>query len=59
VKWVAALCHRLHVAPLRTYGVGNEHVPDLASKAARASSMKGNPIALTGAELAEIAGRSV
>jgi alcohol dehydrogenase class IV len=59
VRWIAALCGRLEIPPLRAYGVSSDHVADLAAKAAKASSMKGNPIVLTGAELEEIASRAI
>jgi alcohol dehydrogenase class IV len=39
---------------LRAYGILEEHVPALVEGAAKASSMKGNPIALTLAELREV-----
>lgn len=41
----------LEVPPLRTYGIGPEHVKELAAKAAAASSMKSNPILLTAGEM--------
>jgi alcohol dehydrogenase class IV len=47
VKWVAALCQKLEIPPLRSYGVTQGDVPLLVEKAAQANSMKGNPIALT------------
>jgi alcohol dehydrogenase class IV len=53
--WTAALVQRLEIPPLRTYGIVDADIPVLVEKAARASSMKGNPIALTDDELAEIA----
>jgi alcohol dehydrogenase class IV len=52
--WVHALCRDLNVPGLSAYGVRAEHVEDLVGKAARASSMKGNPVALTDEELREI-----
>ena len=52
--WVEQLCRRFEIPPLRTYGVRDEDIPDLIDKAARSSSMKGNPIALTAGELREI-----
>jgi alcohol dehydrogenase class IV len=52
VEWVRELVADLRIAPLRTYGIGPEHVADLVAKAADASSMKANPIALTSEELA-------
>ena len=39
---------------LRTEGITREHIPEVVEKAAQASSMKANPIVLTGTELAEI-----
>ena len=59
VLWVANLCDRLEIPPLRTYGVTNADIPDLAEKAAQTSSMKGNPIQLTAEELCEIALRAL
>ncbi len=50
-RWVTDLCRRLEIPPLRAYGVNETHVEDLVEKAARASSMKANPIALTPEEL--------
>ncbi len=55
VRWITELCGRLRIPPLSTYGVTAEHIPDVVQKAAQASSMKGNPIVLTPAELEEIA----
>jgi alcohol dehydrogenase class IV len=52
--WVAQLCQRLSIQPLGAYGVTERHIPDLVEKAARASSMKANPIVLTPAELTRI-----
>jgi alcohol dehydrogenase class IV len=54
VWWVSELCRELETAPLRSYGIGEGDVPVLIEKASRASSMKGNPIVLTGEELREI-----
>jgi alcohol dehydrogenase class IV len=57
--WVSRLCRDLGVAPLAAYGVRSADVPTLVEKAARASSMKGNPIALTPEELAETLTRAI
>jgi alcohol dehydrogenase class IV len=54
VDWVARLRDDLRVPPLREYGVGPDHVDDLVAAASRASSMRGNPIALGVEELAEV-----
>jgi len=59
LDWVAALCRKLEIPPLRTYGIRDTDIPALVEKAARASSMKGNPIALDGAELREIVARAL
>jgi alcohol dehydrogenase class IV len=52
VKWVRQFVGDLQIKPLGTYGVREEHVVDLVAKAANASSMKANPVALTPEELA-------
>jgi alcohol dehydrogenase class IV len=59
VQWVADLCCRLEIAPLRSYGVHERHIPELVEAARKTSSMKGNPIALSDAELHEILARSL
>jgi len=57
--WLNALCRDLAIPSLAGYGIGEAHVADLAAQASRSSSMKGNPIALTGPELREILARSL
>jgi alcohol dehydrogenase class IV len=59
VTWVASLCRRLEIPPLRTYGVTEADIPATVEKAARTSSMKGNPISLTPGELHEIMARAL
>jgi len=59
VRWIAELCRKLEIPPLRTYGVGQTDVADLVVQGARASSMKGNPIGLTREELREIVARAI
>jgi alcohol dehydrogenase class IV len=54
VRWIADLVSRLEIPPLRTYGVTEGDIPDVVAKAAKASSMQGNPIQLTAEELREI-----
>jgi alcohol dehydrogenase class IV len=54
VDWVKRLCTELAIRPLSAYGIGEQHVADLVGKAARASSMKANPIVLTPSELTEV-----
>ncbi|HEY2730079.1 MAG TPA: iron-containing alcohol dehydrogenase [Polyangia bacterium] len=59
VAWIADLCAGLEIPGLARHGLTAEQIPALVSKARAASSMKGNPIALTDAELAEIATASL
>jgi alcohol dehydrogenase class IV len=59
VQWVRKLVQDLQIPPLGRYGLQPEHVTGLVEKAAQASSMKANPIALTGQELAAILQRAL
>jgi alcohol dehydrogenase class IV len=52
VEWVQKLVADLPIPKLGAYGIREEHVADVCRKAANASSMKTNPIALTPDELA-------
>ncbi len=54
VEWLAALGRKLRVPPLSRYGVAPSAIPRIVAQAAKASSMKGNPISLTEEELASI-----
>ena len=49
----------LYPERLSAYGMTAKDIPDLVAKAKVASSMKANPIALTDAELTEIAERAL
>ena len=53
VGWVERLVADLPMPKLGAYGIREEHIGDLVAKAAVASSMKANPIALTPEELAQ------
>jgi alcohol dehydrogenase class IV len=53
VKWVRALVTDLKVPRLGSFGIQQTHIADLVVKAAKASSMKANPIVLTPEELTE------
>jgi alcohol dehydrogenase class IV len=57
--WVRTLTVQLAVPRLASYGIRAQDVPALAAKAGRANSMKGNPIALTSAQLTEVIERSL
>jgi alcohol dehydrogenase class IV len=59
VAWIAETCRKLNVPPLRTYGVSPDDVPVLIDKAANASSMKANAIALTADELRKVIGQAI
>jgi len=54
VSWLRGLAAELRVPPLSAYGIGTGDVPAVVAKARVASSMQGNPIALTEAELEEL-----
>jgi alcohol dehydrogenase class IV len=54
VEWLHRLVGDLEIPGLGTYGVGPGTIAELIPKAARASSMKTNPIELTQDELASI-----
>jgi len=51
VAWVRDLVREIGIPSLAKYGVTPDHADAVVSKACRASSMKGNPIELTGPEL--------
>ena len=53
VWWVSELVADLKIPKLSAYGITTAHIGELVEKAARASSMKANPIALTTDELAD------
>ena len=52
IEWLHKLVNDLRIPRLRLYGITPAHTNELVEKAAKASSMKANPIALTAAELA-------
>jgi alcohol dehydrogenase class IV len=54
VEWLDELTAELGILGLGSYGMRAEDIPGLVEKAARASSMKANPVELTGEELAGI-----
>ena len=55
VDWVRGLCAELSVPPLRAWGIAEADLPGIVDKAARASSMKANPLSLTSEELLALA----
>ena len=46
IAWIRSLCKQLMIRPLAAYGVGEKDFEDIAVKAGRASSMRGNPVEL-------------
>jgi alcohol dehydrogenase class IV len=54
VAWVRDLARALGIPALSAHGIGSEDVAAIVEKAQAASSMKPNPIALTGEELAQV-----
>ena len=54
VEWIKKLVVDLQIPRLGAYGINSSHVSELVAKAAQASSMKANPVALTPDELASI-----
>ncbi|MDR3700572.1 MAG: iron-containing alcohol dehydrogenase [Candidatus Sulfopaludibacter sp.] len=59
VAWVRAICGKLEIPPLRAWGVSDADIPVLVEKAAKASSMKANPLPLTPEELREMISQAV
>lgn len=54
VAWVEELVEDLHIPRLAGYGVGSGDIARVVAGAGRASSMRGNPVALTAAELSAV-----
>jgi alcohol dehydrogenase class IV len=54
VAWLRETARLLGAPGLAEYGIYALDVPEIVAKAARSSSMKGNPVTLTEAELAEV-----
>jgi alcohol dehydrogenase class IV len=59
VVWTREVSKELEIPPLKAYGIRDEHVPDLIAEAAKASSMKANPLVLTSEELQEVLTQSI
>jgi alcohol dehydrogenase class IV len=59
VDWIKNLCSKLSVPSLADFGLTEADFEVAAKKAQRASSMKGNPIELTGDELLDILRKAV
>lgn len=57
--WLDALSASLAISPLSAYGITPEAIVEISAKSERASSMQGNPIRLTTAELNGILERAL
>ncbi len=57
--WLHALADELHIPPLRHYGIRPDDFPAIAERAAHASSMRTNPVALTQADRIAILTRAL
>jgi alcohol dehydrogenase class IV len=51
LTWIRDTASQLAVPGLAAFGIGPQHADDIAAKAARSSSMQGNPVALTHGDL--------
>ena len=54
LTWIRETVSQLAVPGLAAFGIGPQHVDDVAAKAARSSSMQGNPVGLTRSDLRAI-----
>ncbi|RKG87478.1 iron-containing alcohol dehydrogenase [Corallococcus sp. CA049B] len=59
ITWVKDLVHAVRIRGLRDMGLTDSAIPELVTKARAASSMKGNPLPLTDAELTALVERSM
>jgi len=59
VAWIKNLCSTLNIPSLSEFGLNKEDFPVLAERAKESSSMKGNPVYLTDAELTDILEKSI
>jgi alcohol dehydrogenase class IV len=59
LNWVTELVRDLEISPLATHGMTVLRIPEAVEKAMKASSARGNPIALNEAELTEILERAM
>jgi alcohol dehydrogenase class IV len=57
--WVQSLCETLKIQPLAAFGVDRADFQAIIEQSARSSSMRGNPIQLTPAEMEEILDQAV
>jgi len=54
IEWIASLCENMRIPRLSELGIKKEHFPTIIQKSKKSSSMRGNPIQLTGQEIEKI-----
>ena len=59
IDWLDALCEEMQIPFLSAWGIKVTDIPEIVAKATTASSMKANPIPLTGSELTAIMERAL
>jgi alcohol dehydrogenase class IV len=59
LAWIQALGQSLAIPPLSEYGLSAGDFPEIVAKSSKASSMKGNPIVLSDAELTGILAQAI
>ena len=59
IKWAEEMVKALKISSLSAFGLSSSDFPVLVEKAKKASSMKGNPVALNNQQLTEILKKSV
>ena len=59
IGWLNALTAALSIPGLASYGLETGDIAEVVTAAQRASSMRGNPIKLSDAEVSEIVSRSL
>jgi alcohol dehydrogenase class IV len=58
ITWLQNLCSELKISGLAGYGFRSSEIPLIVEKSTQASSMKGNPLKLTSAEMGSILARA-
>lgn len=53
-RWLKDLSAELHIPPLSVHGMKAAHIPEIVSRSANSSSMKGNPVVLSESEMVQI-----
>ena len=59
IVWTRKISKELEIPPLKEYGIREQDVPLLIAEAAKASSMKANPVAFDRAALVGILTRAL